>query len=391
MSDGLSVPTASQTTIVAPPSNDISILSAKPVVAEDIKSLAPIVNWTQGKMIGQGAFGKVFHALNLDTGEFMAVKQVLLGPSSGANNAASEANKKKQSDALERELDMLKDLEHENIVRYLGFELKDGSLNLFLQYVSGGSIASLLSKTGKLDLIVARYFTFQILCGMAYLHSKNIIHRDIKGGNILVDADGICKISDFGTSKKNAYQMAYQRVTRMSMQGTIPWMAPEVAKGKGYSAKVDIWSVGCMVLEMLTGVPPWHKVSASVIYLLGTGNSPPVPDDLSPIAKDFLKTCFVIDPDKRPTALELVDHEFCRLSSADSESFEFQAWVLAAEERHAAEIGDAMEEEEDSSDYTDSDEDDSDSDEEEEDDETTSHEELESDDHSEIEEAAMSE
>ncbi|KAI8614819.1 kinase-like domain-containing protein [Chytriomyces sp. MP71] len=330
------------------------------VVTEKRASVNPLIRWTQGKMIGQGAFGKVFLALNMDTGDIMAVKQVLLGPSSAMNgkllNAAAEANKKKQTEALERELEVLKELEHENIVRYLGFELKDGSLNVFLQYVSGGSIASLLSKTGKLDMLVARYFTFQILCGMAYLHSKNIIHRDVKGANILVDADGICKISDFGTSKKNSYQMAYQRVTRMSMQGTIPWMAPEVAKGKGYSAKVDIWSVTCMVLEMMTGLPPWHKVSASIIYLLGTGNSPPIAEDLPQLAKNFLKAGFVIDPEKRPTALELVDHEFCRLSKADSESLDFKAWVLVAEERRAAELAENEEEE---SDYTDSDEDDS--------------------------------
>ncbi|KAJ3406561.1 hypothetical protein HDU80_010962 [Chytriomyces hyalinus] len=326
------------------------------------KTLPPVLNWTQGRMIGQGAFGKVFHALNMDTGEIMAVKQVLLGPSSTPSgkplNAAAESNKKRQTEALERELEVLKELDHENIVRYLGYELKQGSLNLFLQYVSGGSIASLLSKTGKLDLTVARYFTFQILCGMAYLHSRNIIHRDIKGGNILVDADGICKISDFGTSKKNAYQMAYQRVTRMSMQGTIPWMAPEVAKGKGYSAKVDIWSVGCMVLEMMTGLPPWHKVSASVIYLLGTGNSPPIADDLPQLAKDFLKLCFLIDPEQRPTALDLVDHEFCRLSREESEMFDFRSWVLAAEEKRALELGDQVD---DSDSETDS-ESDSDSD-----------------------------
>ncbi|ORY39645.1 kinase-like protein [Rhizoclosmatium globosum] len=336
----------------------------------------PIKNWTLGKMIGQGSFGRVYMALNLDNGEFMAVKQVLL-PVSASSTPPSRPNphQSKQTEALQHELEMLRELSHVNIVRYLGFEIQqNSSLNVFLQYVSGGSIASLLRKTGKLDLIVVRYFTFQILCGLAYLHSKLIIHRDIKSGNVLVDADGICKITDFGTSKKNyfnvkllAYKMAYQRMTRMSMQGSIPWMAPEVVvKGKGYSAKVDVWSCGCLVLEMLTGVPPWHNATGSVVYLLGNGNAPPIPSDLPEIAQAFLKLCFIVDPEQRPTAAALIEHEFCRLTEAETDAFDFQRWVLEAEERHAAEVG--VDEDEEDSSETDSD-DSEESDESEEDDE----------------------
>ncbi|KAI9006088.1 kinase-like domain-containing protein, partial [Gaertneriomyces semiglobifer] len=208
--------------------------------------------------------------------------------------------------ALKREIDFLKDLEHEHIVRYLGSEVTESCFNVFLEYVSGGSIASCLQRYGAFEEEGARHITAQILCGLEYLHGRGIIHRDIKGANILVDEDGIIKISDFGISKKNEYREAYQRMTRMSMQGSIPWMAPEVARGRGYSAKVDIWSLGCLVLEMLTNRTPWHKVRGNVIYLLGTGNKPPIADSVCGPARTFLEQCFEVDPEKRPTATELL-------------------------------------------------------------------------------------
>jgi serine/threonine protein kinase len=140
---------------------------------------------------------------------------------------------------------------------------------------------------------------------------------------VLIDSDGIAKISDFGISKKNEYQTAYQRVTRMSMQGSINWMAVEVARGKGYSAKVDIWSLGCLVIEMLTGHPPWHKAQGNIIYLLGTGNAPPIPEELSEMARDFVSKCFIIDPELRPTATELLSHPWTLI---DPYAFDFQKW-----------------------------------------------------------------
>jgi serine/threonine protein kinase len=126
---------------------------------------------------------------------------------------------------------------------------------------------------------------------------------------------------------------AYHRMTRMSMQGSINWMAPEVARGKGYSAKVDIWSCGCLVLEMLTGQVPWHNVRGNVIYLLGTGNSPPLPPSLSDMAKKFLETTFTIDPEMRPTATTLLEHPFTDIdiSHVDFEKWSTEAMQLRAE------------------------------------------------------------
>lgn len=103
----------------------------------------------------------------------------------------------------------------------------------------------------------------------------------------------------------------------------------EVAKGKGYSAKVDIWSTGCLVLEMLTGHQPWHKVPGNVIYFLGKGQSPPVPAELGELAQNFIKLCFTADPEKRPTATELVMDHFVQI---DPTAFDFREWYDAAVE-----------------------------------------------------------
>ena len=134
-----------------------------------------LINWQKGSLIGQGGFGKVYHALNTETGEIMAVKQVLLGPET--------KSRLKKEEALRREIDLYKDLNHEHIVRYIGSDSTEMAFNVFLEYVSGGSISSCLQKNGKFEEELAQTIACQILYGLEYLHELNIIHRDIKGAN----------------------------------------------------------------------------------------------------------------------------------------------------------------------------------------------------------------
>ncbi|OBZ87480.1 MAP kinase kinase kinase mkh1 [Choanephora cucurbitarum] len=279
------------------------------------------VQWIRGKMIGKGSFGRVYLAFNVDTGEVIAVKQVEVPKTDQMHPQQYDV-----VEALYQEIMMLRNLDHEHIVQYLGYgyDEAEGVINIFLDYVSGGSVASRLALQGAFDEPLTRYFTRQICLGLEYLHSRHILHRDIKAANILVEADGICKISDFGLSKKNDYEEVYDQNSRMSLRGSIYWMAPEVVKNEPYSAKVDIWSLGCTVIEMLTGQRPWIAFNQiAALYNLGKLNSPTIPNHISEDAKNFLQQCFVIDPLQRPTAAELLRHPFLK----DDPCFQFKDYI----------------------------------------------------------------
>ena len=271
----------------------------------------------RGEMIGKGTYGRVYLGVNANTGEILAIKQIEVNPK------AAGQDKEKIRDmvnSLDQEIDTMQHLDHANIVQYLGCERQEFSISIFLEYISGGSIGSCLRKHGKFPEDVVSSLTRQTLEGLSYLHGQGILHRDLKADNILLDMDGTCKISDFGISKRS--DNIYGNDITNNMQGSVFWMAPEVirSQGQGYSAKVDIWSLGCVVLEMFAGRRPWAKEEAiGAIYKLGSLNqAPPIPDDVSSsislLALSFMYDCFTIDPGNRPTAQTLKTSEFCKFN-----------------------------------------------------------------------------
>lgn len=253
--------------------------------------------WFKGQLIGKGTYGRVYLGMNATTGEFLAVKQVEVSAKAAGND---KDKMREMVAALDQEIDTMQHLDHVNIVQYLGCERKEMSISIFLEYISGGSVGSCLRKHGKFEEVVVSSLTRQTLAGLAYLHREGILHRDLKADNILLDLDGTCKISDFGISKKT--DDIYGNDASNSMQGSVFWMAPEVVRsqGQGYSAKVDIWSLGCVVLEMFAGRRPWSKEeTVGAIYKLGSLNeAPPIPDDvsmnISPVAVAFMADCFTM-------------------------------------------------------------------------------------------------
>lgn len=251
----------------------------------------------RGQLIGKGTFGRVYLGINADNGEVLAVKQVEVNPKAAGQD---KDRIKEMVGAMDQEIDTMQHLEHPNIVQYLGCERGEFSISIYLEYISGGSIGSCLRKHGKFEECVVQSLTRQTLSGLAYLHDQGILHRDLKADNILLDVDGTCKISDFGISKKT--DNIYGNDSSNSMQGSVFWMAPEVVKsqGQGYSAKVDIWSLGCVVLEMFAGRRPWSRDEAvGAIFKLGTlSQAPPIPDDvamnITPAALAFMYDCFTV-------------------------------------------------------------------------------------------------
>ncbi|KAB8073547.1 kinase-like domain-containing protein [Aspergillus leporis] len=275
--------------------------------------------WMKGSLIGEGSFGSVFLALHSITGELMAVKQVEI-PSA---TKGTEFDKRKNSmvTALKHEIELLQGLHHPNIVQYLGTAADDQYLNIFLEYVPGGSIATMLKQYNTFQEPLIKNFVRQILAGLSYLHSRDIIHRDIKGANILVDNKGGIKISDFGISKRvEASTLLGSRASgtggghlhRPSLQGSVYWMAPEVVRQTAHTKKADIWSLGCLVVEMFIGAHPFPDCSQlQAIFAIGSNKArPPAPEHASKDAVAFLDMTFQVDYEQRPSADELLKCQF---------------------------------------------------------------------------------
>ncbi|KAG8072561.1 hypothetical protein GUJ93_ZPchr0006g45873 [Zizania palustris] len=233
-----------------------------------------ITSWLKGEHLGSGSFGSVYEAIS-DDGFFFAVKEVSL--------IDQGMNAKQRILQLEHEISLLSRLEHDNIVQYFGTYKEDGKLYIFLELATQGSLAALYQKYRLQDSQVSAY-TRQILKGLIYLHQRNVLHRDIKCANILVDSNGLVKLADFGLAK----EMSILNQARSS-KGTVYWMAPEVAKAKPHGPPADIWSLGCTVLEMLTGKVPYPDMEWTFALLkIGRGIPPEIPTTLSEDARDFI-------------------------------------------------------------------------------------------------------
>ncbi|KAK5652552.1 hypothetical protein OQA88_10313 [Cercophora sp. LCS_1] len=271
------------------------------------------MRWQQGHFVGGGTFGNVYAAMNLDTGQLMAVKEIRLQDPKLIPNIAGQ---------IRDEMRVLETVDHPNVVTYYGIEVHRDRVYMFMEFCSGGSLASLLEHGRIEDEQVIMVYALQLLEGLAYLHELRIAHRDIKPENILLDHNGIIKYVDFGAAKLIARQgrTLVQDLTstkpNKSMTGTPMYMSPEVIKGEnpGHLGAVDVWSLGCVILEMATGRRPWANLDNewAIMYNIAQGNPPqlPAPDQLSPQGVDFLRRCFVRESKKRATAVELLQHEW---------------------------------------------------------------------------------
>ncbi|NXT31845.1 M3K19 kinase, partial [Pelecanoides urinatrix] len=267
------------------------------------------IMWTRGEVLGKGAYGTVYCGLT-SQGQLIAVKQVVL-------DTSDQLTTEKEYQKFHEEVDLLKTLKHINIVTYLGTCLEDNILSIFMEFVPGGSISSIINRFGPLPEIVLCKYTKQILQGVAYLHDNCVVHRDIKGNNVMLMPNGIVKLIDFGCARRLAWVSLSGTHSEMlkSVHGTPYWMAPEVINESGYGRKSDIWSVGCTVFEMATGKPPLASMDRiAAMFYIGAhrGLMPSLPDRFSGTAVDFVHACLTRDQHERPSALQLLDHPFVK-------------------------------------------------------------------------------
>lgn len=255
-----------------------------------------------GNVIGRGQFGIVYRAIDNSTGRIVAVKQIPL-----------EDKIMEEVDKLMQEVHLLRELQSPQVVKYEGFVRSENFLSIVIEYVENGSLLNTIRTFGCFKENLCARYTRKILDGLIYLHSKDVVHCDIKLANVLSTKSGDIKLTDFGVS----INMSGESTIQGGVNGTPNWLAPEVITLRGTSKASDIWALGCTVLEMITGRPPYSRQNAmSVLFSIVEDPHPPMPGDLSRELTDFLMSCFKKEPRARSSARELRCHPWIVLHQA---------------------------------------------------------------------------
>lgn len=283
----------------------------KQVVSKD----DPQLSYSKQKKIGQGASGSVYVARINENAVSPVARRLYQQHGVKANVAIKQMDLRNQprKELIVNEIIVMKESSHPNIVNFLDSFLQEGNNELWvvMEFMEGGALTDVIDNNSHITEAQISTICNETCKGLAHLHSQNIIHRDIKSDNVLLDARGNVKITDFGFCAK----LTDQKSKRATMVGTPYWMAPEVVKQKEYDSKVDMWSLGIMAIEMIESEPPYlNEEPLKALFLIATNGTPTLknPDRLSRELKVFLSQCLTVDVSMRATAKEILEGEFLR-------------------------------------------------------------------------------
>jgi tRNA A-37 threonylcarbamoyl transferase component Bud32 len=264
----------------------------------------PNTLYSKIKKVGQGASGNVYVAKTLSTGQRVAIKTMDLA-------------QQPRKELIVNEILVMKESQHPNIVNFLdSYLVKNNELWVIMEYMEGGALTDIIDNNNLLEEDQIAAICNETCKGLEHLHAQSIIHRDIKSDNVLLNSAGQVKITDFGFCAK----LTDQKSKRATMVGTPYWMAPEVVKQKEYGAKVDIWSLGIMAIEMIENEPPYlDEEPLKALYLIATNGTPTLkkPEKLSKELKGFLAVCLCADVKSRASADELLQVSAVEMGARD--------------------------------------------------------------------------
>lgn len=264
------------------PKSSLQEHGGKPLV---YKAKAYHATYEKLRLLGAGTFGDVFLCQHVHTQQFVAIKKL-------------EKKKLFRLQQVQRTLTekRILTLSHPFITKlYSAFETHD-NLYLVLEYCPGGDLYTLLEREESVHPDAIAFFVASIVLVLQHLHSHNIIYRDLKPENILLDAKGFVRLADFGLAKEHMYE----NTKTSSMCGSAEYIAPEVLLGEGYTKAADLWSLGCLVFELSTGVPPFYAgQSRSVLFQNIKTAKVTYPSSMSCDAIDFVHSLLQRDPDVR--------------------------------------------------------------------------------------------